>query len=54
MKIIAKTTRKAVFKNKTIRVISLVLKAASKCASTNDFDRVAILILSPTNRIIGT
>ena len=50
----AQSTGKTILKHKTIHVVGLMLKAASKRASTEDFNVVAILILASTDGKIRT
>jgi hypothetical protein len=45
---------KTVGKDESIQVVGLVLETASERPGANDFNVVAILVLSTANRVIGT
>jgi hypothetical protein len=50
----AQSTGKTIPKHKTIHMVGLMLKAASKRASTEDFNVVAVLILASTDGKVRT
>jgi hypothetical protein len=47
-------TGNTIFKHETVHVVGLMLKATSKCASSEDLDVIAVLILAHTDGEVRT